>query len=625
MLQNDDNVEEIPDYTNQDVVGLLIEAYREIENFNDANDLAEKRSIKAQSIIDLVEAMCGVETKTTEINTLLREKLLQIVDAIAMEFGGSVFLAPLDIVANSSLGSKKKSKKKENLSDLSFLDYVWSTSSKDVLREMENQSLKEPSLSRASMFQLILLSKRFKLLEGSNVKVPDGHFKLKSVLIVPVVVNKQSVALLGMANGTYTKNDGDILMEILPKIWSNIILESISKASKQIESIERLRRVEERVENIKKLSRKLSQFMSSNEEEESGNDADLAKIKLRSIVNFCEEEYGGIGFIGPLKVESNLKAFKSQNLDGSSQSSSGSEVDDDKADRYEFLQYIFSKSAEEIRRTIMKNFKKPILQKAKTMLEVVKSRKVLYLKNCSNLNLPEGHFPMSNVLLIPISVNQECVALVGLTNGNFDEFTGDILNDVLASSWYTLIQDIYSKIKLTSTDKYGKKRRREKIELSSIIAMKILDSSALTSQKIFPVLYEFLHTRFCEITNGCIINKVIVMNDTFIAVTNKVLIKEDSFAKAAIAMRDEIPGEVVGKFGNITGLKIGIGLSKADSLLITPFHDQLSIFGNGIDQVIQLASKSEGIHTNSSIFEILQDKYDFETTEDSKYVLKSKK
>jgi hypothetical protein len=105
-----------------------------------------------------------------------------------------VFLAPLDVPANSSLGSKKIQGTETDLTDLNFLEYVWSTSSKSVLSEMAGQHLKEPKLSRSSSFQLILLSKRFKLLEGSSVKVPEGHFKLKSVLLVPVVMNKQSVA-----------------------------------------------------------------------------------------------------------------------------------------------------------------------------------------------------------------------------------------------------------------------------------------------------------------------------------------------------------------------------------------------------------------------------------------------
>ena len=83
------SLEEIPSYTNQDVLGLLVQAYREIENFNNSNDKEVQRNQKVQSIVDLVEAMCSVESKTSNIKDLLREKLLQIVDAVAMEFGGS--------------------------------------------------------------------------------------------------------------------------------------------------------------------------------------------------------------------------------------------------------------------------------------------------------------------------------------------------------------------------------------------------------------------------------------------------------------------------------------------------------------------------------------------------------
>jgi hypothetical protein len=82
--------DEIPNYTNEDVLGLLVEAYREIENYDTTMDLEVQRNQKAQNLIDLIEAMCSVESRKMDIRALLREKLLQIVDAISMEFGGSV-------------------------------------------------------------------------------------------------------------------------------------------------------------------------------------------------------------------------------------------------------------------------------------------------------------------------------------------------------------------------------------------------------------------------------------------------------------------------------------------------------------------------------------------------------
>ena len=173
--------------------------------------------------------------------------------------------------------------------------------------------------------------------------------------------------------------------------------------------------------------------------------------------------YGGMAFIAPLKVESNVRAFKLQSLQTNSQSSE-SELDEEKSDKYEFINYVFSTSADHIRATVMNSFRKPILKKARTMFDVVKNRKPLYLKDTSTLDLPYGHFPMSNLLLIPISINSECVALVGLTNGQYDEFSGDILSDVLASSWFNLIQDIYSKKKLTENPSLSKKKLLQELK-----------------------------------------------------------------------------------------------------------------------------------------------------------------
>lgn len=130
-----------------------------------------------------------------------------------MEYGGTVFLAPIDIPQNISLGGKNKEEFTTDLSSMEFIHYVWSTNTQQLLEEMKQASLQAPRLSKAPNFQLILLSKRYKILDPSIIHLPEGHFELKSVLLVPVVVNKQSVALLGMANGNYSKLDGEILME----------------------------------------------------------------------------------------------------------------------------------------------------------------------------------------------------------------------------------------------------------------------------------------------------------------------------------------------------------------------------------------------------------------------------
>lgn len=47
-------------YSSQDAFSLLIEAYREIENFRDQTEQEASRNKKAQSLLDLIESMCSV-------------------------------------------------------------------------------------------------------------------------------------------------------------------------------------------------------------------------------------------------------------------------------------------------------------------------------------------------------------------------------------------------------------------------------------------------------------------------------------------------------------------------------------------------------------------------------------
>jgi hypothetical protein len=423
-----------------------------------------------------------------------------------------------------------------------------------------------------------------------------------------------------MANGNYSEKDGEILTEILPKVWSNIILESISKASKQIEAVERLRRVEERVENIKQLTQVLSNYMKSNEDDEEEKDADIAKSKLKSIANFFEDQYGGMSFIAPLKVEANMRAFKTQNFKNSSSSSSESEVEDEKTDKHEFLNYVFSESANLIRHTEMQSFKKPVLKKAKAMLDVVKNRKTLYMNNCSTLNLPHGHFPMANLLLIPISINSECVALVGLTNGKYDEFTGDLLSDVLASTWFNLIQDIYSKQKFSEAPESSlKKLKFEKIQHSPIIAVKILNISNYLNIPKFSEFFETLLDHFIELSTSFIVNRVIVLNDILVAVTNKSMINLNACAKIALGMMNFLKDNLDGDYSSFVGVKFGIGLANSSDIVLSPVKQQMSIFGKGVEEVIELSSKGNGIFTNEESYQILKAKYKIEKTPSGHY------
>jgi hypothetical protein len=73
---------------------------------------------KINDLLDICEALSSVQSKKIDIEELLREKILQIIDALTMQYGGVSFLAPLNIPNNSSLGADLKDKHWE---DIEFL------------------------------------------------------------------------------------------------------------------------------------------------------------------------------------------------------------------------------------------------------------------------------------------------------------------------------------------------------------------------------------------------------------------------------------------------------------------------------------------------------------------------
>lgn len=350
-------------------------------------------------------------------------------------------MAPLDIPQNSSLGADIHER---HWDEFEFIDYVWSTSTTYLVEEMKGFGLSSPKLSNSALFRHLLLSKRFMILEVEKLKLPEAHFDIKSGLLVPVVVNKQSVALLGLANGTYTTQDAEIIFEIIPKMWTNVIVESVSKATRKLEDTERLQAIENRVEEGKKMSFALSQVLKGDETDVTLTKTKLLKKKLFDIANYLEDKYGGICFIAPLRVTMNLALLKTSINTSQSSEASENELEFKKGDEERFMSYVFSKTANTIRKTAMKGVSKPKLENTKIMLEVVRTKKAQYYPDCTGLKLPSNHFPMTTALLVPININDQVVALVGIANGKITQLDGDILADVLSTSWFGIIQGCLS-------------------------------------------------------------------------------------------------------------------------------------------------------------------------------------
>jgi hypothetical protein len=175
-------------------------------------------------------------------------------------------------------------------------------------------------------------------------------------------------------------------------MWTNVILESVAKTEKDRKAREILEDTAKEVEETKKMVSALMNIMRDDEEETTSLDRNkMLKKKLEVIADYLEDKYGGLSFVAPLKVEMNMNLIK---LDRTSEGSENEEEN-----KYTFMRFCFSKTAENIRYTMMKNFSNPHLKNAKKLMECVVSQKPLLIRDSNSLNLPNGHFPIVNVLL----------------------------------------------------------------------------------------------------------------------------------------------------------------------------------------------------------------------------------
>jgi hypothetical protein len=161
----------------------------------------------------------------------------------------------LDIVENQSIGSTK-STKLIDIDEIQFIRYYWSSNMTEYQNIMSNRGFAhQPDLQKASTFKHAIFSRRVIMLYGKKLKtiLPENHFTITHLMLIPIVVNKISVALVGLANGCYTDQDSLLLHELLPKLWTNVVLESVKISQKEEENDQRLKKIAKRVEESQKL------------------------------------------------------------------------------------------------------------------------------------------------------------------------------------------------------------------------------------------------------------------------------------------------------------------------------------------------------------------------------------
>lgn len=100
----------IPIYAMEESVFHLISSQRKVEKLRSIHSLENLKQKKLKDLIDICEALGSVQSKETNVKILLREKLLQILNALIMQYGGYGFFALLDIPPNAPLGASSVEK-----------------------------------------------------------------------------------------------------------------------------------------------------------------------------------------------------------------------------------------------------------------------------------------------------------------------------------------------------------------------------------------------------------------------------------------------------------------------------------------------------------------------------------
>jgi hypothetical protein len=87
-----------------------------------------------------------------------------------------------------------------------------------------------PMLERSPIFQYVIDSRQVFSPDLRLINLPKNHPHLGAALLVPVVVGGNALGLVGLGNGKYNHEDGEVLFEALPSAWLSVI-ESVKESS----------------------------------------------------------------------------------------------------------------------------------------------------------------------------------------------------------------------------------------------------------------------------------------------------------------------------------------------------------------------------------------------------------
>lgn len=307
-------------------------------------------------------------------------------------------------------------------------------------------------------------------------------------LLVPVIHNKTSVALIGICCPQFQHSDREILIEVFSKLWSQVIMRKIHEISAIRTHNRELQSLRRQVHETNRIKNAFSRIME--EELDEGfrykSNAEILKKKLRNVANYLEEQYSGLVFVAPLNCSLNQNLVHSKN----SNSESSSESDDEEVES--FMLYIFSRTAEQIRSSIMRNSRKPRLSKSNVFKTTLAKKKAMLMRDTSTLQLPTGHFPLHNIMLIPVQCGGQSVALLGFANGRYADEDPTILQSALSDCWSSVLAASFQRVE------YQMNRALLKSTLPSLALDKLIDPKGSRGEVIEKLT--LLFSDFCGFT-----------------------------------------------------------------------------------------------------------------------------
>lgn len=386
----------------------------EISNFQ--NNENKKNMLKKR--FGTIEARY---TNCDNINNVIKDTSLQIISVLTEIYKGVGGIIILDIPQNSNLGAT-------NNHEINYIK-LFSNWTNNIEQDMID------SIEILSNYDDIVIQKKYKIYGSEDIKNMDMDIDIDNMTVLSIISDSTTVALAFIINSNIVNEDLEILHLCLTEIWSTNVkslIDTVIEKNRKIETNNRLTlESNERNMTILDLEIIIDEIVEKNALSRS-NQTYMWEQILSGVANYFDTKYQAEIFIAVTNAKSNLRA-RTKSGSHTSSNTDGNEIT-------KTLYYIFSTSAQHVKNTKMKNLNAPEIKKSTIMKSLIKSKNPYYTNDTSHFNLPKDHMIMKNALLVPIIFQDEVVAILGMSNGIFDETTGRILSSVFTTFWSMIVK-----------------------------------------------------------------------------------------------------------------------------------------------------------------------------------------